>query len=149
MKHIAILSLVAIGLLLNLGTGKAQTANEKESSAQLTDAHKKAKEHTDAIATGQSKSKQDHKKHAAEAGKSLTAAKTHHAALKKAHNGKNAETHAAIEKNHADADKHLKSLNDELDKPNPDEKKVKEHAKNHSDAVNKAHQEHEKLKTKA
>lgn len=149
MKNIKLAGLLAFGLLLSLGVANAQTAStEKEHHNKLSENHKKGKEHANAIVSGQSKTKKEHKKHAAEAGKNLNEAKEHHAAIKKSHKGKNAESHEAIEKNHADADMHLKSLNEELNKPNPDDKKVKEHAKNHHDAIDKAHQEHEKLKKK-
>lgn len=122
----------------------AQTA--EDSHQKLDEHHKKGKEHANAIASGQSKTKAEHKKHADEAGKNLTEAKKHHASLKSKDNGANADVHKAIEKNHADAEKHLNSLNAELDKPKPDEKKVKEHAKNHHDAIDKAQKEHNKIK---
>ena len=150
MKKSKFLGLLAVGLLIGFGTAFAQsTPADKENHDKLTEHHKNAKEHSDAIASGKSKSIEEHKKHATEAGKSLNEAKSRHGKIKAADKGKNSEAHAAIEKNHADADKHLKSLNDELAKPKPDEAKVKEHAKNHSDAIDKAHQEHEKLKKKS
>jgi hypothetical protein len=96
------LSLLATGLLISIVAVNAQTAaSEKEHHDKLMEHHKKGKEHANAIASGQSKSKEEHKKHAEEAGKNLKEAKTHHGSIKTLHKGKIAETHEAIEKNHA------------------------------------------------
>jgi hypothetical protein len=148
MKTLKFMSLLIGGLILGVASVSAQTAgtSEAEHHAKLTESHNHAKEHAKAIASGQSKTKEEHKKHAAEAGKNLDEAKKQHSALKEGHHGKHAERHAAIDKSHAEADQHLKALNGELSKPNPDDKKVKEHAQMHHDAMDNAEKEHEKMK---
>ena len=142
MKKMTITGLLTTVLLIS---GLAVFGQE-DSHQKLDEHHKKGKEHANAIVSGESKTKEEHKMHAAEAGKSLTEAKKHHAKLKADDKGANGESHKAIEKHHADAQTHLNSLNSELNKSNPDEKKVKEHAKNHHDAIDKAQKEHQKIK---
>jgi hypothetical protein len=118
----------------------------------LTNHHENAKMHADAIATGTSKTKAEHLKHANEASKSLVKAKYSHVALKSSMPVEQTELtkqhHVAIEKYHAEAAKHSDLLNAELKKKTLDETKFREHARLLSESIDNAEKEHQALNTK-
>jgi hypothetical protein len=128
----------------------AQT--KEENHAQLTAHHAVVKEHANKIASGESKTKAEHKEHAAEMEKSLKAAKASHQALKKTMHEKDKAAakihHEAIEKHHAEAKVHHDKLKAELAKDKYNEAKTKEHAKNVYTSTDNAEKEHQKLKVK-
>jgi hypothetical protein len=101
---------------------------------------------------GTSKSKAEHLVHATEAENSLKEAKTAHGNLKsiiaKKDKSKALANHVAIAKQHNEAAGHLKAIKEELKKPKYDEAKVKDHAKKAGEAIDKAEEEHQKLKEK-
>jgi hypothetical protein len=82
---------------------------------------------------GKSRTLDEHKKHANEAGENLEMAKKAHEILKttiKPQDEEKAKMHnEAIEKNHAEAKKHITNLKEELNKANPEINKAKSHAK--------------------
>jgi len=145
MKTAKYFGLITAGLLLVSVAVRAQDASDKEHQEKMKTHHKVAKDHASAIANGQSKTKAEHQKHADEADKNLAEAKKHNEALQ-AKGGKHKASHDAIAKHHADAGKHSKAMKDEAAKPSPDDKKLKDHAKNFNDSMDKAEQEREKTK---
>ena len=143
-------ALVIGGAMLLSTISFAQT--KEETHAKLTAHHATIKEHAHKIFSGESKTKETHKKHSAEIGKSLNDAKASHQELKKnmpeqyktiakAH-------HEVIEKHHAEAKAHHDKLNAELAKDKHDEMKAKEHAKAIHASIDKAEKEHQILKAK-
>jgi hypothetical protein len=128
----------------------AQTKEEDHSA--LTSHHNKIKEHSGAIANGQSKTKEQHLQHASGATKNLEEAKKVYEVLKKSIPRDHTEVvmpHlTAIETYHVQAASNARALNEELKKVPYNEAKVMEHAKNLHETIDKAEKEHQALKEK-
>jgi len=96
--------------------------------------HKNVEEHAKALhhhaGTHATIDKDVAKEHAEEMGKSLSAAKRHHAAIEQAApaDAKTKPHHDAITAHHASATEHHTALKTELEKSAPDAQAVKEHA---------------------
>ncbi len=149
-KDILISMMVALMLAFFSSSSFAQTKDE--TSAKLTEQHKTVMKHASAISTGEAKTKDEQVKHANEATKSLADAKKTHEQLKKSVPEKSKMAakphHDNIDKQHATATASATALNTELKKTKPDNEKVKTHAKNLNDAVDKAEKENQTLKEK-
>ena len=137
---------------LTLMSQSVFSQTKTENHAALTSHHKIAKDHTNAIVNGQSKTLEEHKNHAKNAEENLEMAKKAHENLKstiKPEDKAKVKVHTeAIEKNHAEATKHVSNLKAELNKPNPDISKAKAHAKAFSKSIENAEKEHQEMKKK-
>lgn len=146
-------SKIMVALLVVMAmSSKGFSQTKEENHAALTMHHNKVKEHTDAIVNGTSKTKAEHLAHATEAINSLKEAKKAQGNLKtnvaKKDKTMALANHVEIAKQDNEAAGHLKAIKDELKKPKYDEAKVKDHAKKAGEAIDKAEQEHQKLKEK-
>jgi hypothetical protein len=152
MKKTQILITVMVALMFAFVTSNTFAQTKEETSAKLTAHNQAVMKHSKAIASGEAKTKDEQVKHANEATKSLAEAKKSHEELKKAIPEKSKMAakphHDNIDKQYAAASTHSNSLNAELKKTKPDNVKVKEHAKNLNDAVDKAEKEHQALNEK-
>jgi chromosome segregation ATPase len=150
MKRTYLLTILIAILSLAVGSAYSQTKSENHSA--LTSHHKIAKDHANAIVNGKSKTLEEHKKHAKDAEENLEMAKKAHENLKSTIKPEDKEKvrlhNEAIEKNHAEATKHISNLKDELNKPKPDVSKAKSHAKQFNNSIDKAEKEHQALKKK-
>ena len=142
--------LIMLFTILSLTFGSAYSQTKTENHAALTSHHKIAKDHANAIVNGQSKTLEDHKNHAKNAEENLEMAKKAHENLKstlKPEEKEKVKSHTeAIEKNHAEATKHISNLKEELNKPKPDLSKAKSHANQFNNSIDKAEKEHQELK---
>ncbi len=137
---------------------KAEAAKEAVSGEEhhhaLSAHHANAMEHAKALhhhaATHKMVNKEVAKEHVEEIGKSLEAAKRHHAAIEQATAGdaKLKAHHDAIHAHHATAMQHHAALKAEVEKPAPDSNVLKEHAAGVHHAIKQAEAEHKTLKGK-
>jgi uncharacterized coiled-coil DUF342 family protein len=82
-------------------------------------------------------------------GKSLEAAKKHHAKIQEHATGKNFQAHhEAISKHHAKAMEHHQLLKKEMEKAKPDFETIKKHAAGVHQEIGKAEGKHKELKAK-
>lgn len=150
MKKKKILTTMMIAFVFISGNIFAQT--KAETHAKLTGHHQAVMKHAKAITSGDAKTKDEQILHANEATKSLNdAKKTLEELIKlipeefkliaKPYNEK-------IEALYVTAIAHAQLLNEELKKKEHDDAKVKEHAKNLHDAIEKAEKEHQELMEK-
>lgn len=125
----------------------AQTDNENHT--QLSNLNKAIMMHTNAIASGEAKTRNELVTHYNEYRKSLSEAKKTHNLLKKVIPAKAISEaivhHDNIDKYYASATAHANSMLEELKNEKPDDTKMKEHAKKIRDAVEMAEKDHQAL----
>jgi len=125
----------------------AQTDNENHT--QLSNLNKSIMMHTNAIASGEAKTRNEMVTHYNEYRKSLSEAKKTHNLLKKIIPTKAISEaivhHDNIDKYYASATAHANSMLEELKNEKPDDTKMKDHAKKIHDAVEMAEKDHQAL----
>ena len=125
----------------------AQTDNENHT--QLSNLNKSIMMHTNAIASGEAKTRNEIVTHYNEYRKSLSEAKKTHNLLKKVIPTKAISEaivhHDNIDKYYATATAHANSMIEELKNEKPDDTKMKDHAKKIHDAVEMAEKDHQAL----
>jgi len=125
----------------------AQTDNENHT--QLSNLNKSIMMHTNAIASGEAKTRNEMVTHYNEYRKSLSEAKKTHNLLKKVIPTKAISEaivhHDNIDKYFASATAHANSMLEELKNEKPDDTKMKDHAKKIRDAVEMAEKDHQAL----
>ena len=125
----------------------AQTDNENHT--QLSNLNKSIMMHTNAIASGEAKTRNEMVTHYNEYRKSLSEAKKTHNLLKKVIPAKAVSEaivhHDNIDKYYASATAHANSMVEELKNEKPDDTKMKDHAKKIRDAVEMAEKDHQAL----
>lgn len=149
MKRKEIMTTMLVALLLVFLSGNAIAQTKEDTHKKLTANHQTIMKHAHAIASGEAVTKDEQIRDANEATKSLGEAKETHKELKNlipAKHNMAAKPHQDnIDKHYAAATTHANSLNAELKKDPSDNAKVKEHAKNLHDEVEKAEKEHQEL----
>jgi hypothetical protein len=139
-------AILALGAL-SFSNSNAQTVEEN---------HKKLAEHHTAVlkksgelSTGTAT---DKKKTTTEIGTNIEGAKKQHGELETKQTEKDKTVskvhHDAIKKHHANATKHHMALKTEVEKPNPDPAKVKEHSTNVNNEMKKTEKHHTEIKKK-
>lgn len=93
--------------------------------------------------------KQIAEEHAEEIGKSLEAAKKHHAKIEEHASKERKHHHTTIREHHSKATEHHEALKKELQKPTHDCSKIKHHAASLYDRIKKARDEHKAIKSKS
>lgn len=125
----------------------AQTDNENHT--QLSNLNKSIMMHTNAIASGEAKTRNEMVTHYNEYRKSLSEAKKTHNLLKKVIPTKAISEaivhHDNIDKYYATATAQANSMVEELKNEKPDDTKMKDHAKKIHDAVEMAEKDHQAL----
>lgn len=125
----------------------AQTDNENHT--QLSNLNKSIMMHTNAIASGEAKTRNEIVTHYNEYRKSLSEAKKTHNLLKKVIPAKAVSEaivhHDNIDKYYASATAHANSMLEELKNEKPDDTKMKDHAKKIHDAVEMAEKDNQSL----
>jgi len=144
---ITVTIMVAFIIVFFSGNVMAQTRNE--SHTLLTNHHQAIMKHANAIASGEAKNINEQIMHANEARLSLAYAKKTHSQLKKTLTGKSLSAaiihHDNIDRQHAIATTHANLLLTELKNNNPDNAKLKEHARKLHVAIELAEKEHLEL----
>jgi hypothetical protein len=124
----------------------AQT--QQESHKTVSEHHRTVMEHTAALKDGKAKTPAEMRNHSKMAGEHLTKAHQAHEAMEsKMSAAEKAEpTHMAVKKHHTEAMAHHKNLESEVNKPNPNPSKVKEHATKMHESISRAEETHQKTK---
>lgn len=130
-------------------SGKVIAQTNAENHANLTAIHQAIMTHTNAIASGEAKTKNDQITHYNEFRKSLAEAKKIHNLLKKVIPEKAKSEavihHDNIDQYYASATNHANSMVQELKNEKPDDAKLREHAKKIHDDVQMAEKENQAL----
>jgi len=139
--------MVALTFLFFSGNVTAQT--NAENHTRLTTVHQTIITHTNAIASGEAKTRNDQVTHFNEFRKSLAEAKKVHNLLKKVIPEKAKSEavihHDNIDKYYASATSHANAMMEELKNEKPDDAKLKEHAKKLHDDIQMAEKENQAL----
>jgi len=149
MKTMKIMSPFMIVFMLVFLTGNVFAQTDAENHAKFSSLNKAIAQHTNAIATGEAKSKNEQISHYNEARKSFIEAKKTNSLLKKVipENVKSEAVvhHDNIDKFYSAALPHVNAMLEELKSENSDDAKLKDHAKKIHDNIELAEKEHQLL----
>lgn len=149
MKTMKVMSSFMIVFMFVFISGSISAQTDLENHAQFSKQNKSILLHTNAIASGEAKTKNDQISHYNEARKSFIEAKKTNSLLKKVI-PENAKSEAVI--HHDNIDKyfsaalpHINAMLEELKSENSDDAKLKDHAKKIHDNIELAEKEHQLL----
>jgi len=149
MKTMKIMSPFMIVIMFGFLTSSAFAQTDAENHAKFSNLNKEIVQHTNAIATGEAKTKNEQITHYNEARKSFIEAKKTNSLLKKVipENAKSEAVvhHDNIDKFYSAALPHVNVMLEELKNEKSDDAKLKDHAKKIHDNIELAEKEHQLL----
>jgi len=149
MKTMKVMSSFMIVFMFVFISSSISAQTDAENHAKFSSLNKAIVQHTNTIATGEAKSKNEQIAHYNEARKSFIEAKKTNSLLKKVipENAKSEAVvhHDNIDKYYSAALPHINAMLEELKNENSDDAKLKDHAKKIHDNIELAEKEHQLL----